>query len=68
MSNIETARKKSGLRLEDIAIAMNCSVPTAMRLQSEPWEMKLSQFINLYKAMGTDSKAIMKKMLDDELL
>lgn len=67
MSWLEQARKKCGMTLEEAGRAINKTSQCVMNYQKDPMKLRLEDFFNLYRAVGTDSKEIMKKAINDEL-
>lgn len=64
---LEQARKECGMTLDDAGRVIGKTGMTFANLQKEPLQMRLCDYVNVYHAVGTDSKAIMRKALDAEL-
>ena len=64
---VKSARKMCGMTLEEAADALDVSVPTLIEYQKNPWNMRMSSFFKFYDAVGTDSKALLKEAVVNEL-
>ncbi len=67
MSWLEDARRACGMSLAEAGRVIGKTSVTFANYQKEPMTMRMCDYVNVYHAVGTDSKAIMRDALEAEL-
>ena len=67
MAWLEDARKACGMTLIEAGHVIGKTHVSFINYQKDPLQLRLVDFVNLYHAVGTDSKQIMRKALEKEL-
>lgn len=64
LTNVERARRASGMTQTAAAAITHMAVPTFCRKEKEPGRMTLDEFFGLYRELDSESKALMWAQLE----